>query len=327
MWRKKPSKVEIKKGNPFPKYRFERELGKGGFAVVNLYKKKNDYIAIKRFPADKADSESEFKLEVRGYEHAGSHKHLVKFIAAFTDDFSYNVVMDYCKEGTLEGIYDNYSRYNERDIRTIVLQCCEALEYLRGRKVIHRDIKSENVLVKKWSPLHVVIADLNFSTQVKSAAHTTVMKTELGTTGYMAPEIEFKGLRKGKKQYNFKVDVYALGVVAHEMFTIKKKPDFDLPKSISDECKKQYGINTSAYRKHIRAATLKHYNELHERGVPLEPEYLWEDVLDEAKSMMRKMLTPIYQERASYIQILESEWASYAYPKVLSPIKSKVPHK
>jgi serine/threonine protein kinase len=93
----------------------------------------------------------------------------------------------------------------------MMLQILQALSYLHERDIVHRDVKSQNVLVSSSQPFITKLADFGTSSQ------RYLSKTFCGSPLYLAPEVyaakENRGKKGGYKYYGPKVDIWALGVI------------------------------------------------------------------------------------------------------------------
>jgi len=101
-------------------------------------------------------------------------------------------------------------KFSEKVTRTYFHQMMNGLHYLHQKGFAHRDIKPENILLSEIFMLK--IADFGFSAALKGKDGTGVLKTKLGTEGYMAPEIPTKKY-EGKS-----VDIFAAGVILFIMY-------------------------------------------------------------------------------------------------------------
>ena len=105
-------------------------------------------------------------------------------------------------------------RYNYKGAKNVLLAVCDALSILHHRKIVHRDVKPENVLVTPNG--RVVLIDFNASREMKENSLDTVI---MGTVGYASPE------QMGITQSDSRTDIYAVGVLLNVMLTGKHPSD------------------------------------------------------------------------------------------------------
>ena len=114
--------------------------------------------------------------------------------------------MDYYSRGSLADIMAKDKRtFSEPQIRVIMSQITNALAYLHGKNIIHRDIKAANILVDDNGDIKV--ADFGVSTLI-SQSHR---HTRTGSPLWMSPEL------LSNSTYSFKTDIWSLGITALEL--------------------------------------------------------------------------------------------------------------
>jgi len=146
------------------------------------------------------------------------HPNIIRFREVYkTKKSKLHIVMDYADGGDLGArIKSQRGRnFSEDQILDWFTQICLGMKHIHDRKILHRDIKAQNIFLTKSGM--VKIGDLGIA-RVLSKTNECV-KTMVGTPYYLSPEIV------QNKPYNFKSDVWALGVLLYELCALK--PPFD----------------------------------------------------------------------------------------------------
>ncbi|MGC9027958.1 MAG: serine/threonine-protein kinase [bacterium] len=232
------------------RYEIISELGRGGMGVV--YKAKDRQtsrlIAIKVLhPHIAIDQEyvQRFYHEAKAALKL-SNKYIVPTLSIEEDHGIHYIVMGYVEgrpgEETLSKLIQKRGVLDEEYAKKIIQQICEGLKVAHEQGVIHRDIKSQNIIIDKEG--NALITDFGIA---KLAGATKLTKTGqvLGTPEYASPE-----QIQGKKDIDQRSDIYSLGVVMYEMLTGKVPFTADTPiavgiKHLSDAPESPRQINSS----------------------------------------------------------------------------------
>lgn len=178
-----------------------------------IYKQRAVAVKMVRIPTHKEETrvmlEQQFKSEVALLSRL-YHPNIVQFIAACKKPPVYCIITEYMSQGTLR-MYLNkkepYSLSTETVLR-LALDISRGMEYLHSQGVVHRDLKSNNLLLN--DEMRVKVADFGTSCL---ETQTQESKGNMGTYRWMAPEMV------KEKPYTRKVDVYSFGIVLWELTT------------------------------------------------------------------------------------------------------------
>ncbi|MDH3457972.1 MAG: protein kinase [Gemmatimonadota bacterium] len=194
-------------------YAIEREVGRGGMAVVFLARdlKHGRQVAVKALrPEIAVTLGSERFLREIAIAAGLNHPHIVPlFDSGEIDDLLY-YVMPFIDGESLRVRLSREQTLPLDDALTIGRQVASALGHAHGKGVIHRDIKPENVLL---SGGEAVVTDFGIARAISAAGqHITLEGLVVGTLGYMSPEQAFGG-----RDIDGRSDLYGLGCVLYEM--------------------------------------------------------------------------------------------------------------
>jgi len=116
-----------------------------------------------------------------------NHKNIIRIYGYYQDRLSFYVVMELMHGGHVLDRIEKRKSYTEKDARDACKQIFEAVAYCHSNKVVHRDIKPDNMLLMSLNnDTEIKLADFGFAT---FASSEDSLKTQCGTPHYVAPEI------------------------------------------------------------------------------------------------------------------------------------------
>ena len=208
-------------GDPRLRYTNYIKIGEGSTGMVyaaNDLQSTNGahLVAIKKMNLHKQQRRELLFNEVvimRDYKH----KNIVEMYGSYLVDDELWVVMEYLAGGALTDIVTK-TRMDENQIGTVCKSVLRALAFLHANGVIHRDIKSDSILLSNDG--RVKLTDFGFVAQV--SADLQKRKSLVGTPYWMAPEVI------SRLPYGTEVDIWSLGIMVIEMID-GEPPYFDQP--------------------------------------------------------------------------------------------------
>lgn len=231
-----------------------QQIGHGTLCKVHkaLWKAKNQNVALKTFhcpdlvPEELADFKRELWLTSQL-----DHPNMIRFLGGNGEPPNAYLVTELVENGSLWELLHDRKKIIPWTMRMrIAYEIADGMAYLHDKSVLHRDLKSENILIagdlrrpaERDSPM-VKIADLGMSRWMRAKGNKSVLTMGRGTSQWMAPEI-----LEGRRDYSFPIDVYSFGIILWELATREEPYDELMPKF-----KLCYFIVEDRYRPHIPA--------------------------------------------------------------------------
>ncbi|XP_070778558.1 serine/threonine-protein kinase MARK1 [Enoplosus armatus] len=191
-------------------YRLLKTIGKGNFAKVKLARHAltGREVAIKIIDKTQLNPTSLQKLfrEVSVMKIL-NHPNIVKLFEVIETEKTLYLVMEYASGGEVFDYLVAHGRMKEKEARAKFRQIVSAVEYCHQKRIVHRDLKAENLLLD--ADMNIKIADFGFSNEFTLGSK---LDTFCGSPPYAAPE-----LFQGKKYEGPEVDVWSLGVILYTL--------------------------------------------------------------------------------------------------------------
>ncbi|XP_078508805.1 serine/threonine-protein kinase 36 isoform X2 [Lissotriton helveticus] len=191
------------------RYQVLEMVGEGSFGrVYKGRRKQSGQVVALKFIPKVGRLEKELKNLVREIDimRGLRHPNIIRMLDSFETDKEVVVVTDYA-EGELFQILEDDGSLPEEQVQDIACQLVSALYYLHSHRILHRDMKPQNILLGKGGV--VKLCDFGFARSM--SIHTLVLTSIKGTPLYMSPELV------EEKPYDHTSDLWSMGCILYEL--------------------------------------------------------------------------------------------------------------
>ena len=219
--------MEITPGAKLGRYEIRSQISAGGMGQVYLAQDTSELgrtVAIKLLPAEVAADQKWLRRFIREARtvSALNHPNVLTIYEFGQEDSTRFIAMEYVEGVTLRE-YLNGKQLNLHEVLDIGMQIAAALNAAHEAHVVHRDIKPDNIMVRRRDDI-VKILDFGLAKPIQPDLSSTVVDDSaaahsdpgivMGTVNYMSPEQS-----RAEKSLDYRTDIWSLGVVLYEMVT------------------------------------------------------------------------------------------------------------
>jgi len=192
------------------KYELEAVIGTGSIGQVHIAhvkENRSEVRAVKVIERDAAvddwSNQAMWKREVTALQ-AMNHENIVKIYDVYEDSLFFYIVMEVCHGGEMFDKLIEQKRFSEKDAVSMARQMLQAIEYIHGVNIVHRDIKAENFMLST-PEIDSQIKLLDFGMACRFE-HGEILTEICGSPHYLSPELIGQG-------YSYPADLWAFGVL------------------------------------------------------------------------------------------------------------------
>jgi serine/threonine protein kinase len=259
-------------------YKTHEVIGRGNFGIVKRCTKKStkEEFAVKEIPQSKIKDAVDRENVMQEVEIMKQleHPNFVKMYDLYESKKKVYMVLELVTGGEMFDRIVSKGTYSEKEAAATVKTMAIALQYMHGQNIVHRDLKPENLLYSSPSE-DAVLKIVDFGLAKAGVTPDGQLNSACGTPGYVAPEV------LSKSAYGRPVDIWGLGVILYILLC--GFPPF-------------YHNDTPELYKLIKKAKYEF------------PAKYWGDISEEAKDLVRRMLTLKPADRITPAGILQHPW-------------------
>lgn len=203
------------------RYRIISHLAEGGFGYTYLAEdnRRPSYpkCVVKQLKPDISnsrmldDARRLFRTEAETLEKLGENNQIPRLLAYFEKDGEFYLIQEFIKGSLLSEELQLGEPWSETSICKMLLEVLEILSFVHENKVIHRDIKPDNI-IRRYEDKKLVLVDFGSVKQIRDYESQVNGTVVVGTSGYMSTE-------QGRGSPRLNSDIYALGMIAVQAAT------------------------------------------------------------------------------------------------------------
>ena len=252
------------------------QYGRVYYAEDKFLRKKFAIKIIEKKMLNKNYSQLKYEIEI----HVRlKHKNIIEMYAYFYDENFIYILFEYARFGSLFDVIKTHNKLTKEKIFQIIYQISNSLLHLKQKKIVHKDIKLENILVTDLNENFIVVKLGDFGCATQCFTKKIFQFSKKGTAQYLSPEIIIT------HKFDYKADVWALGIIIYEILTNGISPfNYENNNKIYDE--------------------IKNYSDFKSISEPIKKLHVDEDLVD----LLGKMLEKDGNKRISIEQVMESKY-------------------
>uniref|UniRef100_A0A7S0XN50 Calmodulin n=1 Tax=Erythrolobus madagascarensis TaxID=708628 RepID=A0A7S0XN50_9RHOD len=260
----------------YSSYSMGKTLGEGAYGTVYMCRHRGtgaDYACktLAKSKMTKMDREW-VRKEAQILRLCSDHPNVVGFVEAYEDDKAVHLLMEVCSGGELFDRIVSKGHYSEKDAATLMRTMLQTVAFIHSKGVVHRDLKPENFLLDSDTEhAQIKLTDFGVSEYLRKGEY---LNEKVGSPTYVAPDVIMG-------RYDFGADIWSLGVICY-ILLCGRTPFFGRTEREEFERARSGKISMSK-----------------------EP---WPRVSEEAKDLVRKMLTVNVQKRPDAETLLKHPW-------------------
>ncbi|XP_072394494.1 serine/threonine-protein kinase Nek8-like [Diabrotica undecimpunctata] len=223
-------------------------LGRGAFGTIHLCEiiHNKQKLVLKQITLELGGPQLQAAKNEVAILKSLNHPNIIRYCDSYDRKGIFYIVMEYASKGTLQQLIEKErpNAFAPQYVMDFFCQILMGLDHIHQQKVIHRDLKTENIFLTGLRGDVVKIGDFGIS---KALINENKANTIIGTCNYLAPEL------CNGEPYNAKSDIWALGCILYEMCAMEKMFSGTVSNvvlSIASGRKKR--VNTKVYGKQMQ---------------------------------------------------------------------------